>query len=400
MTTISIPREWASSTNYAAGPDIGTPTKVDPGAALSAEGFEPGPVKAQHVNYVLNQLSKANSREVFNGALFLRRSAAAVVESSVSLAVVEGWTPGQPTMVIKGGVNDSWSIGLGQDRQTLVGNINASISSGLIDAARNGQRVVAIGSGGATRAAFSTDEGGTWAAGSNLGATPQAIVWNATQGRFLVTFVAGNNVSNDTDGASTWTSVSTGLTAAQGGIALLSGGNAVAGGCGASFPEFAISSNGGTTWSLSGSNVLPSFGDYTTGEAGWVAGNSGSKVFHAGRANGGTELRICSSTNGTTWTLVKTFTSPSASIGGIFAYMPRLLMCQRTGLLVVLCRVADGIPNTEMVVAYASADLGASWTEAATYHSAIFSNHNTWRLADGRLFATSAQELFISEGIR
>ena len=62
-------REWASTTNYTGGNDVGTPTKVDPGDALAAEGWRPGPLAAQHLNYLLNQLT-ALERDRYEGRLF------------------------------------------------------------------------------------------------------------------------------------------------------------------------------------------------------------------------------------------------------------------------------------------------------------------------------------------
>jgi hypothetical protein len=47
---------WATSANYSAGPDVGTPTKVDP--ASVANGFIKGVIAApQHVNYLFAQIA-------------------------------------------------------------------------------------------------------------------------------------------------------------------------------------------------------------------------------------------------------------------------------------------------------------------------------------------------------
>ena len=62
-------REWASTVNYTGGADVGTPTKVDPGDALAAEGWRPGPLAAQHLNYLLNQLT-ALERDRHEGRVF------------------------------------------------------------------------------------------------------------------------------------------------------------------------------------------------------------------------------------------------------------------------------------------------------------------------------------------
>ncbi len=55
MTLNALPG-WATNTNYSAGPDTGTPTKVDPESA--ADGFISGVVAApQHVNYLLGLIA-------------------------------------------------------------------------------------------------------------------------------------------------------------------------------------------------------------------------------------------------------------------------------------------------------------------------------------------------------
>lgn len=54
MTT--PPRKWSTDTNYSSGVDTGTPTRVDPGAGLAAQGFIPHEgVPAQHVNSLFGE---------------------------------------------------------------------------------------------------------------------------------------------------------------------------------------------------------------------------------------------------------------------------------------------------------------------------------------------------------
>lgn len=60
--TISLdpaPTSWASAANFASGPNIGTPTKVDPGAGTFAQGFVPGnTLPAQHFNFLLSEVTE------------------------------------------------------------------------------------------------------------------------------------------------------------------------------------------------------------------------------------------------------------------------------------------------------------------------------------------------------
>jgi hypothetical protein len=54
--TISAAPIWATTTNFASGPAVGTPTRVDPGGA--AAGFIPGnTLPAQHLNFLLGDIT-------------------------------------------------------------------------------------------------------------------------------------------------------------------------------------------------------------------------------------------------------------------------------------------------------------------------------------------------------
>lgn len=67
--TLSL--SWATSANYIAGPDTGTPTKVDPASA--ANGFIRGTVIApQHVNFLINAIEVALAKAVdgINGGTY------------------------------------------------------------------------------------------------------------------------------------------------------------------------------------------------------------------------------------------------------------------------------------------------------------------------------------------
>lgn len=309
-----------------------------------------------------------------------------------SMAAVAGRTPGHATIAIKSGtsgVSHVWDWSFRDPEGAVV-----SITGPVCGAARvpGGLRVLAIGTGG-NRCSYSDDEGATWNAGSDLGATPQDIVYNVTHTRFMVTFASGVNVAQDVDGASTWASASTGLTSAQGGIAVLANGDTVVGGLdGDGFNAFSISDDGGASWSVS-SGQLPDFGEFAD-EPGWICGNEGAVIYHAGRALGGTELRVCSSVDGDNWNLIKTFTSPGAAVGDHFATNPRILMCQTTGLLVVTSTLDNG-PS----VAYASVDGGVTWSGPMLHATNGGVPAEAWAVANGKVFATLGARIFASDGI-
>lgn len=54
--------QWATDTNFTNGPDVGTPTKVEPSAGVKAEGHVPGTIlPAQRLNWHLNRLGEEAS---------------------------------------------------------------------------------------------------------------------------------------------------------------------------------------------------------------------------------------------------------------------------------------------------------------------------------------------------
>jgi hypothetical protein len=58
ITLNAAPTSWASDTNFASGPNSGTPTKVNPGAGYFAQGWVPGDtVPGQYANFLFNALT-------------------------------------------------------------------------------------------------------------------------------------------------------------------------------------------------------------------------------------------------------------------------------------------------------------------------------------------------------
>ncbi len=58
ITLNTPPTIWASDTNFSSGPNIGTPTRSNPGSGYFAQGFIPGDtIPGQFVNFVLGGMS-------------------------------------------------------------------------------------------------------------------------------------------------------------------------------------------------------------------------------------------------------------------------------------------------------------------------------------------------------
>jgi hypothetical protein len=335
--------------------------------------------------------------------LRLRPIPGTIADSSAFVAAVAGRTATYPTVVAKFGAVNTWHV---TDLDRLDGTGGPaeieSITSDVCGAARDGWhttpagvRIVAIGTGG-NRCCQSTDEGQTWTAGDDLGATPQAITYNETHGVFMVTFASGVNVAVDDDSLSTWASASTGLASAQGGIAVLANGDTVVAGLTAGAVDFAVSADGGATWSVAGGTV-PDFGEYEA-ESGYVAGNNGAAVYHAGRALGGTEIRVCSSADGAAWSLLATIEVPS-TVGDIFDSQPRLIMCPTTGLLVLVGTLSTAALSVGTAFMCFSVDGGATWSPVGTYRFGGVSPVTAWAVAGGRIFLTAGTNIYASDRI-
>ena len=295
-------------------------------------------------------------------------------------AMIAGLTDAAPSIAIKASTDDTRYV-FDSDDITLLGGSLTSITTAVMGIARNGSRLVAIGSGG-NRCCFSTNEGVSWAAGSDLGANPGVggIIYNPTHSRFLVVYSSGVNVAHDVDGASTWTVVSSGMTSGQGGIAAFSNGDVLVCGLdGASEVDIARSVDGGGTWGPVASPPNP--GDYD--DSGFIVGDGGATIYHAGRVSSGASLRICSTTSAMVWSLIATITPPAAITG-----RPRIMLCPDTGLLVVVYNVSGS------GVAHASRDGGVTWSAPAFYRARVVQDY---ALVRGRLFSAFGAGLYATD---
>ena len=387
MTTTVFPRIWASNDNYAAGPDIGTPTKVDPGAALSAEGFEPGPVDAQHVNYILNTASRAVLRPLEVATLRLnevRLSGTAITDTANSMAAIS-IGEGYPVLACK----TAQALGVTDCGRFVTQGVPASITSLVVGAAFDPatHRILLVGTGG-NNCTYSDNGGENWSAGAALGIAPEAVVWNAVKGRFIA--YAGTSAKRSTTGAAAWSS-GTISNSANAGLAVLSNGNTVAGGDGAAV-AFSISTDGGATWA-DASGTIPNAAD--AADSGWVVGNGGAKIYHITRLTAGANtFQISSSSDGSVWAAIKSFAMPHVDAT---ANRPKILMCQNTGLLVALMPIVPAVSSTAtLTMIAASADSGNSWTSPLYVENAPI---NAFGCAGGRLLFTRDDMLFSSAGI-
>jgi len=278
-------------------------------------------------------------------------------------------------IIVKSGANDVHRFSESDDSgQGGIGTL-ASITSLVTDIAITTGRAVAIGTGG-NRCAFTNDFGATWSAGSDLGATPDRIIYNSTHNRFLATFAAGVNVAQDLDAASVWTNASSGLTSAQGGLANFSNGDTLA--CGldaAADVQIARSQNGGTSWAIT--NTVPNAADYA--DSGWIDGNGGATIYHIGRT-AANELRICATDATMNWQLRSAFSA------GLLSGKPRILVDNFFNVVVILYTFSSS------TIAQFSRDGGVTWSNRAFYRNVR--TLNSFALVQGRLYSSFNGELY------
>lgn len=280
-------------------------------------------------------------------------------------------------IVVKQGASDVHRFSESDDSgQGGIGTV-ASITSLVTDVAITAGRTVAIGTGG-NRCCFSTNFGTSWTAGSDLGATPDRIIYNTPQSRFMVSFAAGVNVAQDVDAASVWTNAATTLNSAQGGLANFSNGDTLACGLdGSAAVAISRSTNGGTSWAVA--PTVPNPSDYV--DSGWIDGNGGSLIYHVGFTGTG-QLRICSTDSTLNWQLKSSFAQ-----GGVTS-KPRILVDNFYNVVVLLYTISSA------TVAQVSRDGGVTWSSRAFYRNTR--SLNSFGLVQGRLFSSFNGELYSS----
>jgi hypothetical protein len=390
---LTAPATWATDTNYATGPDVGTPTKVDPGSGIRATGVIPASgVAAQHFNFNLHAITAhlavlaAQAQVAIQGRLFLKQtsinSVAASDDGSNFLAALSV-NNHIPTVVVK--ANSSGVYQMQDAEMYSFGGALSVITDSVAGGALRGTRYVVIGVGG-TKNEFSTNNGDTWTAGGSTGVLSALVAICNSDTNLNVISAAGGSAYS-TSGVA-WTNPTAGNLPSDfvtgGGftsVAALDNDILVAVGIEAGDPAFARSTNGGVTWALA-SGTVPNSTSHS--DAGWVVseGNNATALYHAGRRNVNT-VDISTSTNGNTWTLITSLTS-LGTVSGV-----KLMMCSTTKLLVVAMKLSTGVVELR-----ASIDLGATWCDPS-YVPGTFALTG-FSVAAGRVYATSGDNILTS----
>lgn len=377
-TTILAP--FATNDNYSSGPDVGTPTKVDP--ASPSNGFVSGTgIAPQHVNYLLNGAVSGSRRAV---TLMVKPRLIYDAGSEISFGIVTTVTVPR-TLIAIAGVAAALVSDLGSYETT---GTPASITGNASGAARNSSsgRIVLVGSGGNANC-YSDDEGATWTAGGALGGAATHVIWNATHARFQALYAGHARYSTD---ATAWTDVAltgAGSLGSGGHLAVLSNGNVVTD---VGVGSYKMSTDGGTSWATS--SAPPSSG--TAAHRGILAGNGGSTIYHAVLLPSG-NYQISASADGNTWSVVSTMVPPFGMAWDDALNGPGLAVCPDTGWVFFL-GTNESIGNGVCVL-YGSPD-AINWTDPLVLSRYV--TPSSLGASRGRVFVIdSAGNLYASDGV-
>jgi len=376
-----------------------------PIAPIKAGGWSQGqPLTPAHLNDFQAKLIGAGddidriTHRQLPALLLPRLLEATFAVTNETLAVINPDGEGKPTLVMRSGADGVVEV-LDTPIAVVKGTLSEAVAGGAVSAAYSStlQRVVLVPTTNAssTKCANYTDNRGTtWFVGGDMGFLAEQVVWNPTHARFICRGPTTQvSHSPDADISPGWTVTTHSLsTSGLGGMAVLSGGRTViCGRDGSDFPRMSISDNGGTSWSDSGGYPAPPSGSWLN--EGYITGNGGSKIWHAGFISGA--LRVSTSPDGVTWTPIADLTTadnnmPPALLQPSAAIVPKLMCCPNTGLLVLI-----GARTTDGSFAIASVDEGLSWSAPIFFPAGTLHGYG---VASGRLFYAKGTRTMASDG--
>jgi hypothetical protein len=361
---------------------------VDPGAAQAAQGFVPGvtPFSPAELNYILSTQSKVAR------AAFMMQTCKGRPIPGLTLSSAVGGAPvslgaGKPVVVAH--VHSGGTLNMTDMGNPTFGGTMASITGAINGAAYDpgAGRILAVGSGG-NRTAISTNGGVSWSAGGDLGGTGLSLIWNPIYSRFQALW--SGNLAWTTNGAA-WTNVATSYSSNVG-IGMLPNGTTAV--LGSTTPvSFVVSTNGGTSWSASGSTISNA-NSTSGGLVGLVTGGGLDYIYHWVTLASGV-IQVSRTSDLSTWSVVATLSAPSGfatwGAGG------RFMQCPNTGLLFLQAQPT----GADFACLMCSADQGVTWSNPLFNPvSFTFAGVGTMSVAQGRLWAfDAAGAVYVTDGL-
>lgn len=349
MTAIVYPREFAADTNFASGPDTGSPTKVDPTAAAEAQGAVAGlPFAAAHHNYSVNGLSKVSRWSVEQALLTLVpcfpedfSEIGSEAFDGMGSAIVNA---DLATVLVKGGPNGIFTDANGRIASWGVSSGGAVSPYGIAGPNVAGQLICIDATNG--RAASSDDGGISWSAGFfDTAHTSSGVVYDPVSDLFVWTDGnAAGQVYSWPGGVSSASARATTSTLLPKGVAVNSSGRFLVLLDNGGLPAFDSSTNG-TVYATTGGTPA-GMGDF-----GSICSN-GTLFFWAGANAALTDISIQTSTLGVAWSEVGLLTVD----GGVLAPRSTQIVCEPTSGILWLC-----VQQLSGFLLYASADSGVNW---------------------------------------
>lgn len=354
MTAPTIIREWASNAAHSISSD---PTKVDPGAAISADGFtpdeEPG---AEHFNHLLNQVTRNANWSYLSGLLTF--APVADLYGTPSDAHVSAASTDMGEILTVNGDKVASHVTRGDRMYQVSADAVSPTPDAIVRdlAARDDleQHVIAVHWSGGSNAEgrYSTDGGTTWTnlPGSSGIADLNAVVYDDVNENWIgvARVQAGNlraSYSASNEAFSDWTAAETGRTEEHNLLAVYGGLAVAVGRVDNSNVWMTYSTDGGINWTSSTEAIANSD----------VVGLSvdASGLFYLVIKDDGTGvIRVHTSTTGTAWALKATLTGTHSSYYKGVASVGNVTAIAHTG---------DAATKTPSGL-YATWDAGATWT--------------------------------------
>jgi hypothetical protein len=239
-------------------------------------------------------------------------------------------------------------------------------------------KVLVVGTGGGF-AAFSTNFGVSWTTSTTPITGRDRVTWDAVNGLFIASLYFDGNINTSPTGV-TFTARALSGGTCNGGHATRSDGVSIACRNTGTATVFDRSTNG-TTWTSTG-QTIPDVANAS--DRGCVA-CLGSSFLQIQAYSAGASLRVHTSSDGITWSLLSTITLPLGTVAAFGG--PRIIADPSSGALFAFVSIPGA---AAAMYAYLSTDAGVTWIGPARYLASAFTG---FQAAGGRLVINSSADV-------